>query len=453
MLPEKGRPAEEIVRELEKFAEKDFDPQSGRMWGHVYNAKQDFLDLARKAILMYLDKTMLDFTTYPSLLKLENDVVAMTAKLLNGDERVVGNFTYGGTESIMLAMRAAREKFYADKGRNVVPEIVMPSTAHPAFMKAADYLGMKVVQTPVDEKFRADVDAMNEAVSDKTAAVVASAPNYPFGVVDDVEAIAEISNGKWLHVDACMGAFILPFLKKLGQKVKDFDFAVEGVTSISADVHKYGYAPRGASVVLYRDVRLRKIFVKASWPGYPLVNTAVLSTRSAAPLAAAWAVMNFLGVEGYVELTKKVLEVREKLKKVLPELGFEVLGEPEAGLLAFTSEEYNVFRVAKLMGAKGWYIQSQPGSAALGFPKCIHLTIIPAHANIIDEFLEDLREAVANPEARGKIDVDPNRILSSIKVSSEELPDMEIINELIHSLPPETVETLLEYFVNEFIFR
>ncbi len=459
MLPKKGKSADEILQELRNLASMDYDPQSGRMWGHVYNAGLDeLLELARKAMLPYLDKTMLDFTTYPSILKLENDIVAMTASLLNGDENVVGNFTYGGTESIMLAMKSARDVFWDEKGKSVVPEMVLPFTAHPAFLKAAEYLGFRVVQTAIDEDFRADVDAINEAVTNKTAVIVGSAPNYPFGVVDDIKSMAEIAEDKnvWFHVDACMGAFILPFMRKLGENVPDFDFSVEGVTSISADIHKYGYAPRGASVVLYRNSKFRRIFVKANWPGYPLVNTAVLSTRSAAPLAAAWAVMNFLGEEGYLEMTRKVLEVRKKLEQELPKMGFEILGKPDAGLLAFSSQRYNVFRVAKLMAAKGWYIQAQPGSAHLGFPKSIHLTIIPIHAELIDSFLGDLKAVTENPEVEGKLEIDLSdlsSLLASIEVSSEKLPDMELINELIHSLPPETVENMLRYFVNEYIFR
>ncbi len=459
-LPERSTPAEDVLKKLEEFATSDFDPLSGKMWGHVYNSLlYDLLDVARRAVVMYMDKTMLDFTTYPSILKLENDVVAMTASLLNGDDGVVGNFTYGGTESIMLAVKAARNAYAAKAGKSSTPEIVLPYTAHPAFLKAAEYLGLKVVQTSVHpDTFEADVEDVKEATTSKTAIIVGSAPNYPFGVVDDIKALAEISQdaGVWLHVDACMGGFILPFLRKLGEHIPDFDFSVEGVSSISADLHKYGYSPRGASVVLYRraDLRAGSIFVKASWPGYPLVNTAVLSTRSAGTLAAAWAVMNFLGEEGYLELAKRVLRVKKRLIRELPELGFEILGKPHAGVLAFTSQLYNVFRVAKLMAERGWYIQAQPGSSTLNFPKCIHLTIIPAHEKLMDEFLKDLREVVESDYVTGKLqlsDSDLSSIISSIDLS-EGLPDMELINELIHTLPPDTVEDLLKYFINHFIF-
>ncbi|NHW23518.1 MAG: aspartate aminotransferase family protein [Archaeoglobales archaeon] len=453
-LPAFGDPG--ILKKLEKIAEKDLDPQSGKLFGHVYNARLfDLLEVARKAYLMFMDKTMLDFTIYPSILAMENEIVAMTASLLGGDENVAGNFTYGGTESIILAVKAAREKFRREK--DGVPEIVLPLTAHPAFIKAAAYLGLKVVRTRIDEKFRADPDSIAEAINEKTAIVVCSAPNYPFGCVDDVKSVAEVTEGKvWLHVDACMGGFILPFLKRLGEKITDFDFSIDGVFSISADLHKYGYAPRGASVILYRNPELRRghIFVNASWPGYPMVNTAVLSTRSAGTLAASYAVMHYLGEEGYLKLSEKVLRARKRIERYLNDMGFEVLGIPEAGIISFTSSKVNVFKLAKLMAERMWYIQVQPGSKKLGFPKSIHLTVNPYHDEVIDQFLKDLGEC---SERAGKpTEIDESRVLeliSSLKAERGRLPDLEFVNDLIHAMDPDFVEEMLLNFVNDYIFR
>ncbi|MEM2726688.1 MAG: aspartate aminotransferase family protein [Archaeoglobaceae archaeon] len=453
-LPLSGEP--EILKKLEKIAEKDFEPQCGKLFGHIYNAKLfDLIEVAKKAYLIFMDKTMLDFTIYPSILTLENEIVAMTASLLNGDENVVGNFTYGGTESIMLAVKSAREKFRQE--RVGTPEIVLPLTAHPAFIKSAQYLGLKVVRTSVDENFRANPDDIAEAISDKTAMVVCSAPNYPFGCVDDVKSIAEITNGKiWLHVDACMGGFILPFVKKLGDKITEFDFGIENVFSISSDLHKYGYAPRGASLILYRSPELRKgqIFVNASWHGYPIVNTAVLSTRSAGTLAASYAVMCYLGEEGYLRLTEKVLKTRKKIENFLKEIGFEVLGIPEAGIISFTSSKVNIFRLSKLMAERGWYIQVQPGSKKLGFPKSIHLTVNPSHELILDQFFEDLEDC--SQKAGEPIELDETKIfeiLSSLKFERGKLPDLTMVNELINLSDPEFVEDMLLNFVNNYIFR
>jgi glutamate/tyrosine decarboxylase-like PLP-dependent enzyme len=291
--------------------------------------------------------------------------------------------------------------------------------------------------------------------------VVASAPNYPFGVVDDVEGIAEICIEKnlWLHVDACLGAFVLPFFKILGERVPKFDFSVEGVVSISADLHKYGYAPRGASVLLHRnaDYRGNHIFVMARWPGYPIVNTAVLSTRSAGTLSASWAVLRYLGKEGYLRLAKMILRVKKVLLKELPEIGLEVIGNPEGSVIAFRSDVVNVFRVSSIMAERGWYVQSQPGSKHLNFPKSLHFSINPGHAHVVEEFIKDLKMAVESAKKHKEVDIEKiiqGDFLSSLGLREGELPEnMELINELIHAMPPEIVEDIFKKIVNEVIFK
>ncbi len=451
-----GSDAEEVLKKLEDYAMNDFEPHGRKMWGHIYYAGlKDVVELARKAYLTYMDKTMLDFTCFPSLLRMEREVVRAASELLNGDEGVAGNFTYGGTESIMLALKAAREKFRKEHGKDVVPEIVLPATAHPAFWKGAEYLGMRCLRAELDDEFRADVDSLAELAGDKTAMIVGSAPNYPFGVVDDIKALSDVATEKklWLHVDACLGGFHLPFFRELGVKVPDFDFSVEGVHSISADFHKYGLSPRGASVILYRNAKLREgqIFVMAAWPGYPLVNTAVLSTRSAGTLAAAWAVMNYLGFDGYLKLAEKTLYAKNRLIKGLTELGLELVGRPEGAVMAFTSEKHNLFRVSTLMAKKGWYVQSQPGSKALGFPRSLHFSVTPAHAEVVDEFLEDMKDVL--PEAAGSYPDVSSFDISRLRFGNDGLPeDSELISELIHSMPPEVVESVFKYVINELIF-
>ncbi|BBD73451.1 hypothetical protein HS1genome_1840 [Sulfodiicoccus acidiphilus] len=235
---------EEVLRRAEEYVSRDMDPLSGRMWGHVYVlGAPDVIELGKALYLKFMDKTMLDFTVYPSVLRMENELVGMVSSLLHGDDEVVGNFTYGGTESIILAMKAARERF--ERSSSGTPEIVLPATAHPAFRKAAEYLGMRVVTVKVDGQFRADLEDVKGKLGGNTVALIASAPNYPFGTVDDVQAMAELAldRGVWFHVDACVGGFLLPFLRELGEDVPPFDFSLEGVSSVSADLHKYGYAP------------------------------------------------------------------------------------------------------------------------------------------------------------------------------------------------------------------
>jgi glutamate/tyrosine decarboxylase-like PLP-dependent enzyme len=455
-FPEKGKDTDSVIKELEELSIEDYDPHSKKMWGHIYYAGQkEIVKLARKAYLMYMDKTMLDFTTFPSLLRMEKEVVEMAASLLNGDEGVVGNFTYGGTESIMLALKAAREKFRRERGKNVVPELILPATAHPAFWKSAEYLGFKVLRAKLNDELRVNVDHVSELISNSTAVVVGSAPNYPFGVVDDIRALSDLAldSKVWLHVDACLGGFSLPFFRRLGERIPDFDFSVEGVSSISADYHKYGFSPRGASVILYRNAKLREgqIFVMAAWPGYPLVNTAVLSTRSAGTLAAAWAVINYLGFEGYLKMAEKMLYAKRRLIEGLTELGLELIGKPEGPVLAFTSDEINLFRVSSIMAEKGWYVQSQPGSKHLAFPRSIHFSVNPGHADVVDEFIEDMRDAVSRA---GSDYPDISSFdFSKFKIGKNGLPeDMEMIAELIHSMPPDVVESVFRSVINELIF-
>jgi len=453
-FPRGSKSREELLRRLNEYASRDMEPLSGRMWGHTYAlGAEDVAELGRTLYAQFMDKTMLDFAVYPSVIKMENDLIAMVSSLLHGDSNVVGNFTYGGTESIILAMKGAREWYHRSK--TGTPEIVLPVTAHPAFRKAAEYLKMKVVQVKVDEKtFKVNVEDVKNKLNENTAAVIASAPNYPFGTMDDVEELSELALRKdiWLHVDACVGGFLLPFLKD--ETLPKFDFSLDGVTSMSADLHKYGYAPRGASIVLFRNSELREgtVFAASSWPGYPVVNTAILSTRSAGTLAASWGILQYLGREGYERLAKRVLKVRRRLTAGLGELGYEVLGNPVAGLMAFTSRKFDVSFLPNEMRKLNWFVQYQPGSRELKFPKSIHLTIAPGHDQVVEDFLRDLsgvklprEEPVELPEAD---------IIASLGIKEGELPeDPTLINRLMHEAPPDLVEAVLRMVVNRYIFK
>lgn len=469
-LPNRSVSADEVLKNLRSYASRDFDPLNGKMWGHYYaTGAMDVIEIGKKAYVEFMDKTMLDFTVYPSVLKLENDVIGMVSSLLGGNEDTVGTFTYGGTESIIIAVKAARELF--KKRNSGVPEIILPSTAHPAFYKAAEYLGLKPIRADIDhENFQVNVESVKSLISSNTAMIVGSAPNYPFGVVDDIKALSDIAIDKriWLHVDACVGGFILPFFRELGEKIPPFDLSLEGVSSISADLHKYGYAPKGASVVLFRSAELREgsIFVMSSWPGYPIVNTTVLSTRSAGTLAGAWAVLNYLGKEGYVKLAKKVLDAKKKIERGLRALGFKVLGNPLGGIVAFTSDTLNISILPSKMASLGWYIQFQPGSKILGFPKSVHLTITPGHLEVVDKFLNDLAVAMKDVSESRVLEMDISafaglenliaieNVVEMLGLKEGELPeDLSLINELMHIMPPEVVEDVLRKLINKHVFK
>ncbi len=469
-MSSEGYSKDHILNLLREYSEEDLDPHSGKLFSHIYaTGLRELEELAREAYNMYMDKTMLNFTVYPSILKMENEIVSITKKWLHGDKEVVGNFTYGGTESIFLAVKTARD-YYISKGGEK-PEILLPATAHPAFYKSAHYLGIKIVQVPINrDTLKVDIEELKERISENTCMIVGSAPNYPYGVIDDIEDIGDIASDKniWLHVDACIGGYILPFLRRLGENVPRFDFEVEAVTSISTDLHKYGYTPKGASVILYRNrvLRLYQIYINASWPGYPLVNTTVLSTRSAGPLAAAWAVLNYLGEDGYLKLARKILETKKKLLKKLPELGYMIMGEPQSSIVTFTSEDINIFLLADYMKKRGWYIQAQPGSRHLGFPPSIHLTLSPVHHRVIDEFLEELKDAtekirempepparqiaeILGGESTGLEKIDVSSIMDMLGISEGISGDMALINMLMHEMPPKMVEYLFKHVVNE----
>ncbi|GGT93017.1 aspartate aminotransferase family protein [Sulfodiicoccus acidiphilus] len=443
------------MRRAEEYVSRDMDPLSGRMWGHVYVlGAPDVIELGKALYLKFMDKTMLDFTVYPSVLRMENELVGMVSSLLHGDDEVVGNFTYGGTESIILAMKAARERF--ERSSSGTPEIVLPATAHPAFRKAAEYLGMRVVTVKVDGQFRADLEDVKGKLGGNTVALIASAPNYPFGTVDDVQAMAELAldRGVWFHVDACVGGFLLPFLRELGEDVPPFDFSLEGVSSVSADLHKYGYAPRGASIVLFRNAELREgtVFAASKWPGYPVVNTAVLSTRSAGTLAASWGILIYLGREGYRELAKRVLDARRRMETGLRNLGYKVLGEPKSGILAFTSDERDLAALPREMRKLNWFVQYQPGSREMGFPKSIHLTVAPGHDVLVDQFLKDLSSVSLTVEE--EIRLPEGDLVRALGIEEGKLPeDFTVINRLMHEAPPDLVEEVLKTAVNRYLFK
>ena len=451
---------DDILTQLERLSSKDMDVKGGRMFSHVYDHGDPILDrLSRNAYQMYMDKTMLNFTVYPSVLQLEREVVSIVKGLFNAGDEAAGNYTYGGTESIFLALKTARDYMSREKGIDR-PNIVLPYTGHPAFIKSAEYLGIEVRLARLTKDFTVDLEDVNEKIDGETIAIIGSAPSYPYGTIDDIEGLSQIAleNDTWLHVDACIGGFILPFLRDLGQEIPSFDFTLEGVKSLSVDLHKYGYTPKGGSVILYRSRELRRhqIYVNASWPGYPLVNTTVLSTRSAGPLAAAYATLKYLGYEGYLELSRRVLEAREMIVDGLRSMGFTILGRPVSSIVSFTSDEVDLYRLAQEMRGRGWYLQIQPGSSYLGFPTSIHLTITPVHRDNVDEFLEELGSAVESIGEKEAVDTqleippldDIEDIMRFLGLDDLSFDRMDIVNRLIHLLPPEEVERVFREVVN-----
>ena len=472
-IPQKGKAKEEIYKTLESYKGDDLDWKSGRVMGYVYDPGEKAKEVINQAYTMYLSENALDPLTYPSLLRLENEVVAMTAGLLNSPPEVVGNFTSGGTESLMLAVKTARDFARATKPHIKEPEMVLPITAHASLFKAAHYLGVKPVVTQVhDDSFKADVSAMRNAVTDNTILLVGSAPGYTHGVVDPIGEIAALALEKDLlcHVDACVGGIHLSYMRKLGFEVPDFDLNVPGVTSLTTDLHKYGYAAKGASIVLYKNKELRRyqIWACSRWTGYTIINPAVTSSKTGGPMAAAWAVMNHLGDEGYLEIVREVMAATQKLIDGISRIdGVRILGKPDMCMfaLASDSDKINVYRLAEEMKLKGWYLQ--PQFARENSPANLHISMNRSTVPQAEAFLETFAETIAEMKQQ-EPDDDTSalyaeldslslnydeatffKLAEMVGVTADQLPErMEKINKLLEVLPYDVSEFMLVEFLN-----
>jgi glutamate/tyrosine decarboxylase-like PLP-dependent enzyme len=396
-LPDRGFSKDEILAALDAKRVRDVRWQEGRTFGMVFDGGADVHEVAEAVAIRFLHENALNTQAFPSLAEIQSEVVANTAGLLHAPDGAAGFMTSGGTESILAAVKAARDQARAERGITA-PEMVLPDTAHAAFHKAAHYFGVTVRKVPVCADFRADVDATAAQINANTALVVGSAPQYPHGVIDPIPELAALAAaaGANFHTDACMGGFVLPFMEMLGYEVGPWDFRVDGVTSISADVHKLGYAPKGASVVVYRSKELRRhqTFLFDDWLGGRYGSSGILGSRSALPMATAWAVMHHLGVDGYKRLTATTIEAaRRMIEGVRAVDGVTVLGEPEAHLLAIAAapdrdDALDIFAVGDALSQRGWFHDRQTP------PDSLHATVSAGNAPMIDEYLADLATAV-----------------------------------------------------------
>jgi sphinganine-1-phosphate aldolase len=393
-LPMQGMAGEAVLERMRELRDRDADWRAGKTWSLVYHAGDQVTELLKEAYTMFFSENGLNPMPFPSLKTFESQVVAMTSSLLGGDADTAGNMTSGGTESILMSVKTAREWAKAQNPRNSTPEMILPATAHPAFDKAGHYFGVKPVRIPVQDNFRADVEAARAAITPSTILMVGSAPSYPQGMVDPIAdlALAAQDNGLLFHVDACVGGFMLPFVRKLGYPVPDFDFGVPGVTSMSVDLHKYAYAAKGASVILYKNKALRRhqFFVSTDWSGGIYASPTMTGTRPGGAIAAAWAVMNHLGEEGYLAIADTVMKTVTKLRAGIAALeGVYVLGDPAMSVLAIGSEHLNVYEIGDELTLRGWHMDRQQD------PPSLHLTVTHVHAQVADLFLQDLADAVA----------------------------------------------------------
>lgn len=472
-LPDQGLDVETILATLRAYRTLDLPDKGGTTTAYVYDPGIDELaDLGVQAYSISQPVNGLDPTVFQSYAAVENDIVGAARQLFGGGvDTVVGTMTSGGTESIGLAVLAARQRWRAKTGsREGFPTMVIPATGHPAHLKAAHLFDVEVVSVPVDPvTFKADPDAMAAAVDERTALVVASAPSYAHGVIDPVTDIAAMAAERDVlcHVDACIG-WVVPFIRE-DEGLPPIDFSIPGVTSLSTDVHKYGYAPKGCSVVLHRndDLRRQHYFATTAWSGYPVINPTLLSTRPGGPPAVAWAIIHRIGFEGYRELAlqarRATLAMAEGVDRIP---GLHTIVAPETTLVAFADDggpdDPDVRVVADEMTARGWMLGVQPGHGA---KPTLHASVSPVLESKVDRFLTDMAASAEAAKAVGRVEPDPNFVAAGNAIDPDALtPEMMSgllglvglsepgaglpermagINALFDAVPSHLVETLL----------
>jgi len=396
-LPDHGLPTSDVVAALAAKRARDARWQDGRTFGMVYDGGEEVHEVAQAAAALFLHENALNTRAFPSLAEIQSEVVGAVAELFHAPPGAAGFMTSGGTESILMAVKAARERGRAERGVEE-PSMVIAASAHAAFHKAAHYFGVRVHKVDVASDWRADVERMAEYVDVDTVLVVGSAPQYPQGVMDPIPELAELAAtvDANMHVDACMGGFVLPFMEMNGDALPPWDFRVEGVTTISADIHKLGYAPKGASVLVHRSKALRtyQTFVFDDWLGGFYASPGIQGSRPGLPMATAWAVMQRLGIDGYRRLTASAIDAaRAMVTGVRAIDGLIVLGEPVAQCIAIAvapgwEDRIDVFQVGDALQARGWYLDRQAP------PDSLHATVSAGNAPVIEEFLADLRACV-----------------------------------------------------------
>ncbi len=420
-LPEKGLGREKVIERLKARKSGDPDYKAPRTWSLVYYLDDEHTQFVQEAYNLFFSENALNPLAFKSLKDMEHEVVRMTSGMLHGDSETVGTMTSGGTESCLLAVKTWRD-FARAKRRNVKqPEMIVADTAHVAWLKGAEYFDVKPIRVPVGKDMRLAPAEVERKITRNTILIVASAPDYPHGMIDPIGELGEIAQRHKipLHVDSCLGGFLLPFLEEIGRPIPPFDFRIPGVSSISADVHKYGFAAKGASIILYRDMDYleHQFFIDQNWPGGVFLSHGLLGTRPGGAIAAAWAAMTAIGRDGYRELARKTIETTDLLKKGITAVeGLEIIGEPLTSVFAFGSTErkVDIYAVGDQMEEKGWHIDR------LQRPEGLHAMVTPRHALVVEQYLADLRDAVAtvrsNPSLKRKGDAAMYGMISRIPI-------------------------------------
>jgi len=421
-LPEKGVPREKILDILSRMASTENKGwEEGRVSGAVYHGEDELVSFLEKVHAIYSQCNPLHVDIFPSVVKFDTEIVAMCSSIVHGDERVRGSVSSGGTESILLAMKAYRDLYRKKKGISR-PQVILPKSAHVAFSKACDYFEMEPIYVDLDEDFRVDVEKVKGAITPDTIALVGSAPCYPFGTYDPIEALSDIAKEKGIgfHVDGCLGGFITPWAKRAGYNVPEANFLSQGVTSISMDTHKYGFGPKGTSVILYRGSELfqHHLYVATNWQGGIYFTPTMAGSRPGFPMAAAWAVMLMMGDQGYFESAKKILDTGDYIRKEVGNIdGLKILGNP-LWVIAISSDRFDPYLVLEGMSRKKWMLSGLMNPPAFH----IHLTLRHTKEGVKEAFVRDLKLS-AGEVADGKIDSTP---MAPIYGLSSTLPKADV---------------------------
>jgi glutamate/tyrosine decarboxylase-like PLP-dependent enzyme len=396
IIPATGLSAQRIASSFDEMSARDVQWRDGKAFSLAYNAGPEVLAIAEAAYRRFSGANALNTAAFPSLRQMQGEVLEMAGVWLGSPADAAGYFTSGGTESILMAVKAARDQFRTESSITH-PNMVLPTSAHAAFDKAAAYFGVELRRVDVLPDWRADVEAMAKMIDQNTILIIGSAPQYPQGVIDDIPALAALALQRKVncHVDACMGGVSLAYLSRLGHQIPPWNLRVDGVTSISVDLHKFGYTSKGASVIMYASKRLRSYqgFITDKWLGGMYASSGMLGTKSGGAIAAAWAVMHFLGDDGYLRLTRSARVATEKLAHHISNHSeLSLLAQPDALLLSFVAREpqrLNVYAVADEMWARGWYVDRQEP------PQSLHCTVNAVHESVIDSMLADLDACIS----------------------------------------------------------
>ncbi len=403
-----------LFEQLEENRVDDLDNWHERSFLYLYHCSEDVLQVTKDTYQLYFMADRMAPSAFPSIAKYEREIVETILSINGAGEKAGGSVTTGGTESIFFGMKTARDWARDRHPRIKEPEAVVSSTAHPAFNKAAQYLGMKVIRIPErKEDFRADVSAMTDAVNENTIMLAGSAPHFPQGVIDPIPELGKLAESRdlWLHVDGCMGGVLAPFVRKLGYPVSDYDFRVPGVSSMSADLHKYGFSPKGVSVILYRDADLQKYQGFVWEDEYEVyATTTFAASQPGGSVAAAWAALKYLGEPGFLDVARRTMHAKKIIVdgiNGIPEL--ELWGEPELSLLGFGSHTLDMMAVADGMDDRGWF------STRMGGPPSIHCRLTPAHDPVAEQFVRDL-EASVEEVRKGRVASGARKIFYGARV-------------------------------------